>query len=303
MTREGGTGQPTKVIYVMGAGRSGSSILGVALGNCDGVFYAGELDKWLPRRGVSPLEGEERARFWSAVREQVDAEDLYGYAPVLIERSSMLARPRALRARLTLGRRYRAVAAELFAAVARVAGAGWVLDSSHYPLRARELQRAEGIELHLLFLLREPQAVVASLARKDVPERSYGTLAANAYLWLTYLICTWVFLRQPRARRLLVRHEGFLADPAGTLAAILAAVGAGGEPPELGALRTGPVFQANRLVRREVVALKPEGAPAARARSRTTAVVQWPLQRMLARLQPVARAPASSGTLEPSAHT
>lgn len=31
-----------KVIYVMGAGRSGSTILGVVLGNCTNVFDAGE---------------------------------------------------------------------------------------------------------------------------------------------------------------------------------------------------------------------------------------------------------------------
>ncbi|HEX4467726.1 MAG TPA: hypothetical protein VH025_11110, partial [Solirubrobacteraceae bacterium] len=47
----------TKVLYVMGAGRSGSTILGVMLGNCEGIFYAGELDKWLPREGRPKREG------------------------------------------------------------------------------------------------------------------------------------------------------------------------------------------------------------------------------------------------------
>ena len=30
---------PPKVLYVLGAGRSGSTILGVALGNFEGVFF------------------------------------------------------------------------------------------------------------------------------------------------------------------------------------------------------------------------------------------------------------------------
>ena len=55
----------------MGAGRSGSTILGVCLGNCDGVFYAGELDKWLPRKGRPAGEREERRELWSRVRERV----------------------------------------------------------------------------------------------------------------------------------------------------------------------------------------------------------------------------------------
>jgi len=55
----------------MGSGRSGSTILGVALGNCDGVFYAGELDNWLVRSGTPVLGGLERTRFWSTVRDDV----------------------------------------------------------------------------------------------------------------------------------------------------------------------------------------------------------------------------------------
>src|ERR1700680_3872486 len=68
-----------QVIYVMGAGRSGSTVLGVTLGNCSGVFYAGELDAWLVRSGVPQLEGPERAQFWGAVRDNVDgAAELFG---------------------------------------------------------------------------------------------------------------------------------------------------------------------------------------------------------------------------------
>jgi len=48
--------RPT-VIYVMGAGHSGSSILGVALGNCAGVFYAGEVDEWLLKGGAGRWAG------------------------------------------------------------------------------------------------------------------------------------------------------------------------------------------------------------------------------------------------------
>src|SRR4051812_49876611 len=86
-----------KVLYVMGAGRSGSTILGVTLGNCEGVFYAGELDKWLLRAGVSPLAGEERVRFWGAVRARMAehlGDDTDMRAMRLLERSSGLFRLR-----------------------------------------------------------------------------------------------------------------------------------------------------------------------------------------------------------------
>src|SRR4051812_9425114 len=63
-----------KLLYVLGTGRSGSTILGIALGNCEGIFYAGELHLWLGRAGKPPLKGAERERFWGAVREQVSPD-------------------------------------------------------------------------------------------------------------------------------------------------------------------------------------------------------------------------------------
>lgn len=290
----------TKVLYLMGAGRSGSTILGVALGNCEGVFYAGELDKWLGRHGVPPLEGEERARFWGQVRERVAAEDLYGPHGRAFDRSGLLLSPAAMRTRRRLRRRYREVARELYQALAAVSGAQVLVDSAHYPRRARELQGTAGIELYLLFLQRDPQAVVASFARTDVPERSFGVLTANAYLWVTNLIAAMVFLRQPRSHRLVVHHEDFLADPRGVLEAVLAMCGAGPAPEDLTALRTGPVFQSNRLAREQLVTLR-AGSSERSEHSRLTALLQWPLRLVLPLLAPVARSPAPTRQLERSA--
>src|SRR5690242_15295350 len=107
-SRTGERAPRSKVIYVMGAGRSGSTILGVALGNCARCFYAGELDKWLLMSGESM---HERARaeagepsepgIWSRVREDVAAPaDLFGRdARSCIEHSSSLFRPHKLRTR------------------------------------------------------------------------------------------------------------------------------------------------------------------------------------------------------------
>src|SRR5258708_24001016 len=68
-----------KVIFVMGSGHSGSTILSVTLGNCTGCFYAGELQNFLSRAGTPILGGVARSRFWGVVRDAVpDAEELFG---------------------------------------------------------------------------------------------------------------------------------------------------------------------------------------------------------------------------------
>jgi len=274
-----------KVLYVLGAGRSGSTILGVALGSCEGVFYAGELDKWVPRDGHSPVPGEQRERFWEEVRGQVDPGGLSGPDARSLERSSKRIDPRRWRSRRALRRRYLDVAARLFAAVAAAAASERVVDSSHYPMRARELQRLDGIELYLLFLVRDPESVVASLGREDVPERRYGVLAANAYLWLTHLLASWVFLRHPRERRVFVRHEQFLADPAASVRRILLATGSAATLPG-STLATGVPFQGNRLIRSPTVTLERSAPPPPPPpRSLLTRILQLPWRIAFGRLE------------------
>jgi hypothetical protein len=285
--------QRPQVMYVMGAGRSGSTILGVTLGNYENVFYAGELDGWLGRSGEPQIDDAARVRFWSSVREQVGgASELFGRtAELSLERSMSLFRVRRWRERRRIRGPYRRVAEDLYRAVSRAAGTPLIVDTSHYPLRARELQALDGIDLYLIYLMRDPQSVVASFNRKDVAQYTKSTLTTNVYLWLTNLLCAWVFLRNRRDRRIVVRHEDFVADPDGVVRDILRCVGVSPPQPDFSALDTGLAFQGNRVIRSERAALKSEPDRPVR-RSATTMLLQLPWSLVLSRLRPVASRPA-----------
>ncbi len=248
-----------KVVYVLGAGRSGSTILGVTLGNCAGVLFAGELYKWLPRAGQPKLEDAPRVDFWRAVRERMASAETPDAARAhrLLERSSALFRPGRRRAASAVRGPYRRATAELFAAIAASAGVEYVVDTSHYPLRARELQAIDGIELYLVLLFRDPRDVVASFAREDVAERRFDPLTTRAYLLLTYALAACVFLRQPRERRVTLAYEDLLDDPAGVVRELLEQIGCDAPLPDFGALATGVPLHGNRLLADDVVALQP----------------------------------------------
>jgi Sulfotransferase family len=268
-TSEDRSGSKPKVLYVIGSGRSGSTILGVALGNCTDVFFAGELDKWLTRKGEPKLKDAARVEFWSSVRARVAGADVLfgGRAHRYLERSSALFRLGRLRERRRLRAPYRRIAGELYAAVAATAGASCVVDTSHYPLRARELQSLEQVELYLLMLVRDPQDVVASFAKDDVVERRFSPATTRAYLLLTYLLSSWVFLRHPRQRRIVLSYEELIEDPAGVLRELLEWIGSSAEPPDFDSLETGVPLHGNRLLDAAVVSLQqrppaPASAPA-----------------------------------------
>jgi hypothetical protein len=295
MTPSGPSEQPrssarANVIYVMGAGHSGSSILGVTLGNCEGFFYAGEVEEWLTKGGAARWGGAARTRFWSTVRDAMDAppERLRGgVANRLLERSSVALRVDRWPARRRLAADYRRVAEGLFGAIAGASGASNIIDTSHFPLRARELRRLKGAELYLIFLVRDPQSVVASNVRElsphEVAERRFRILTTNAGLWLTQLLSVIVFLSHPRRRRLFVRHEAFLGDPGGVLRQVLEMVDSAAAIPDLSRLDTGVPLEGNKMLRTTTVALERPVAQIPRW-SRLTALLQLPWELLYARL-------------------
>jgi hypothetical protein len=283
-----------KVIYVMGQGKSGSTILGVTLGNCAGIFFGGELNTWMMTAGRPVYGGIERTRFWRSVREDVDCpRELVGSRSFHEFERSLAAIPRRRSAaRGRLRERYRRVTVEMFQSIAARAGADYVVDTSHLPLRARELQEIDGIDLYLIFLVRDVEGVLGSYARfikpHDVGERRRQFLTMNTHLWVTYLLSIAVFLRQRADRRLLLRHEDFVANPAGVLREILDFAGSPAEIPDLAQLRTGVPLKGNRLIASEVVALKPKAAAPYR-RSRVMRLAQRPWTLVLDRLGPAAK--------------
>ncbi len=244
-----------KVVYVMGAGRSGSTILGVILGNCAGIFFAGELDKWLTRSGEPKLKDQRRIDYWASVRARIGEPDLLlgGKAHRYIERSSALFRLAHRRVRRDLLASYRRISSELYAAVAVTSGASYVVDTSHYPLRARELQALEAIDLYLILLIRDPRDVVRSFARDDVVERQFRPMTTRAYLLLTYVLSAWVFLKHPRERRMVLHYEDLLEDPTSVLSELLDRLGCRSELPQLDSLSTGIPLHGNRLLDAELV--------------------------------------------------
>ncbi len=284
-------GERPKVVYVLGAHRSGSTILGVTLGNCEGFFFAGEVHSWPTRRGVPSFCDEPGEELWRAVRKGVtDAAELFGDETQLyLDRSSALYRVKSWGTRRRLRPRYRRLNENLYRAIALVAGASHIVDSSHYPLRAHELQQMGGIDLYILFLVRDPQGIVASLDPHDESSGSKSPLTTNLHLWATYLLSVAVFLRQPRERRLFVRHEDFIAAPEQAARQILDWVGSSAPLPDFTALGTGSPLQGNRFLRDSgVIALRTTAKRPARA-SLMTAIMQLPWAPLLSRLRPAVR--------------
>ncbi|WP_434739786.1 sulfotransferase [Micromonospora sp. SH-82] len=238
---------PVRVLYLAGSGRSGSTLVTTLLGQYDGVLAAGEL-RYLWQRGEldnRPCGCGRPFRdcpVWSAVRRDVPVRDAAGIAARLRARLRMRGVPALLR-RVRAGRRPvdqhpdDAVLTDLYASVARHAGATTVVDSSKLPPYGALLGALPGIDLRVLHVVRDPRATAFSWRRRrgldgerDERLMSRPPVWKAALLWSVWNAVTVRLWAGDPDRYLRIRYEDLTADPAGVLARVTAFAGVDPQP-------------------------------------------------------------------------
>jgi len=220
------------VVYIVGWGRSGSTLLTAILGEIKGAFAAGEL-RLLWSHGVQrkrlcgcgkPIP---ECPIWSQVLEKIHD------APATAEEMERI-QARRLRSRHFLPElfkmarnrgpddeltRYATTYAMALAAVHDVTGAEVVIDSSKNPIDALLLQRV-GVDLRPVNLVRDPRTVAASWARRkklydgdDESELRLFTPWTSSVLWSLWNALAHLVGRSTDRPLEVVHFEAFLEDP------------------------------------------------------------------------------------------
>lgn len=249
--------QEVKVLAVVGAGRSGTTVLASTLGEVEGLASAGEI-RWLWQRGLveerpcacghAPSECE----IWGRVVGDGDGVDA-GTGPAevrnVISAQQDLARPshfpRVLR---NIGKAHPAwrslvvVRSAIGAAVrsfAAVSDARVVVDTSKRPVDAAVLAGLPDVDLYVVHMVRDPRAVVHSWGRAKTftvggRTQKMGTRRwpASVRRWLgNSMSAEALRARVPEDRWMHVRYEDFADTPKATIQRILSFLGEKGEPP------------------------------------------------------------------------
>ena len=261
------------VVYIMGAGRSGTTLLDIMLGNAEGFVSCGELNRLPRHQGHPPLAGPESARgaFWRRVR-----DTLQGRVPRLdFDRLTVLERRQAyhtsaLRTLFSLGddpdkAQYIAYLRHLYECLFEVSGATTLIDSSKYPGRALRVHQAlagASIRVVFIYLRRDPVDVVRSFAKRGIEQPSKSWLAANVYYAGVNALCllaAWALRRSGRDV-VVVSYEHLLIDPRATVRKIAQALNidlAGVQRCLSGnEFRVGPLFHGNRIRLKRVISLE-----------------------------------------------
>jgi len=245
-----------KVLYVVGLGRSGSTILSNSLGQVPGFFSGGELN-FIWRHNVieNRLCGCGRpfreCPVWTKVMDEAFG-GMDGVDPREMMRLQNLGtRTRHIPMMLTEGGR-RSLAerlekllityGRLYEAIGTVTGSRVVVDSSKEPAHGFAMSMVPGVDLYALHLVRDPRAAAYSWSKKkpqpDTDTREHMVRFSptkSSALWDSWNVSAETLWRRTPERYLRLRYEDFVSSPRESFEKILHLVGEpDAEPPLVG---------------------------------------------------------------------
>jgi hypothetical protein len=231
---------PLKIIYINGWLRSGSTILGNVLNEIPGFCHVGELHflwKNAAGRGSNRLCGCGQALtdcpLWSAVLAlgALPGVSAQAQAGAVVRRQRAVVRTRHTWRVLRRGlwcdeiREHAALMTATYHGIAEQTGARVIVDSAKIPAEAALLPHLAGVTPYYVHLVRDPRAVAQSYrqAKQYVHPMSAGR--STAY-WHGFNRACEALTRRYPARSVFLRYEEFVADPPGTIGALLRLCGA-----------------------------------------------------------------------------
>lgn len=227
--------EQTKVLFIGGSGRSGSTLLDRVLGQFNGIVSTGELRNiwdsgFAPNQLCSCGAKLRQCEFWSAVI----CHEFGGFNHVNLEGIISLKHAVAERAHLPLlafrqmrSRQYQSkleaycdVFSRLYSAIKQISGARVIVDSSSHPCHGLMLNEVRNVDCYIVHLVRDSRAVAYSRLRKKrrlgiywkeeyMPQSSALEAAVKwdlANIFTEYLQCM-------NDRYLRIRYEDFIRNP------------------------------------------------------------------------------------------
>jgi hypothetical protein len=298
----------TDVAYVGGAGRSGSTVLALLLGQLPDFVAAGGLNN-LWERGLQENHlcgcGEHfrECAFWDQVGREAfggwDALDANELVRLKLAVTKYRDWPWHFAPRLRPGFleqlvEYSDYMARLYAAIKTVSGRRVVIDTSHDAVPALLLRRMPSVHGRILHLIRDSRGVAFSLARRVLRAEvtttpTYMPRYAPAQASLEWVVANLPYhIGMRPLPRLRIHYESVVASPASEIPRIVEFLGATVSPAELSILEGDSIEVAenhmvsgnpHRLGTREVqVRLDDEWRRRMRPKDRViVTALTWPL--------------------------
>ncbi len=226
---------PLKILCITGWCRNGSTIIGNILNEIPGFCHVGELHflwKNAAGKGANSSCGCGKALtdcpFWSQILPlgRPAGVGVQAHADTVIRRQRACVRTRHTWRVLGRGldsreiREHAELMTRTYRAIAERSGARVIVDTTKIPGEAALLAHLAGVTPYYVQLVRDPRAVAESWREPKQYVYAMSSSMSTAY-WHGFNLAARAITRRFRQQSLLLRYENFIADPAGTIDALL----------------------------------------------------------------------------------
>jgi len=252
-----------KIIYIMGAGRSGSTILDVLLGNGEDILSCGELNRYIVRQGIPSywryIENSPTAIFWKKIGSKLRNKFPDGIDFNQLKKLSQKYEFHRGIFKLGFDKKewnyYSHFTSTLYETIFENISQPTIVDSSKYPYRALKVAKILSYDIGFIYLKRDPRGVVKSFAKKGIPLKSKSWLSANLYYLLINLLCqltVYQLKKKHKVKVVEVKYEALIGKPIDTLTRIQNELQINLEPviekvKQDEFLMLGPIFEGNTI--------------------------------------------------------
>ena len=248
-------------IYVMGAGRSGTTLLSIMLGAHPATGVRGELlqfaEYWRRNLECSCGKPVRECRHWLDAGQGLpgdDVESAVEYDRVISESERHWRVAQYLLAPRTAAKAYVEALRRLFLALGR---SGMVIDASKYVARALVLDKIADFRVGYVYIVRDARGVLHSFSKPV--QRPKSAMAAALYYVLVNGVAQLAVWTRLRGRAIKVRYEDLVAEPARELerigrflgldmSGVIASIAAG-EPLDIGHMVSGNRIRTNGVIK------------------------------------------------------
>jgi len=203
------------LIYLMGAGRSGTTIFATVLGGSKNITTLGEmhqfLDHLLEDKPCSCGQSLKECSFWAPIISKL--ETLYSKEELLqinkrnktIENHSHISKSYH-----NNDMEYGRFQKDIFAIISEKNPSKYHLDSAKFISRGLQLNKIEGINLKFIYIIRDVRGVIHSFNKKV--QTTKKPLSAIVYYATINFFGQWIYWLLGKEKVLKLRYEDFVND-------------------------------------------------------------------------------------------
>jgi len=212
------TSAKKKIIYILGSGRSGTTLLDAILGNQGGILSCGELNRYADHDGVPPLGSEATQKFWSKIKQdmllknQTDSISWYSNLVNNYEYHTgfLLSLLYKNKKKYKIYSRF---IVNLYDSIFQSVGEKYIVDSSKHPGRLYHINN-NNLDVKVIYIVRKYSDVISSFQKKNIEQPFKNRFAATIYYFAINYLCKFtLYLCRKRIRFVKVKFEDLINNP------------------------------------------------------------------------------------------